>query len=85
MPYQDHIKVCPCCKGWFPFPADNGWVDSVCLECETSLFIDPKYKFLGISEDMKSIALPVPGQPFPSYFTLPKCELADLPEPTIRR
>ena len=85
MPYPHHIKACPCCKGYSPFPVDNGWVDSVCMECETSLFIDPKYKFLGITEDTDSVDIFLPGQPFPLRMTLPKAELTDLPEASIRR
>ena len=54
MPYTNHIKACPCCKSWYPFPKNNGWVNSVCMECETSLFNDPKYKYLGIIDKLST-------------------------------
>ena len=86
MPYKDHIKDCPCCKGYYPFPVDNGWVNSVCKECETSLSIDPKYPYLGISIDSENpdgVAIHMPNSFFPMWIELPKSELTDSPEPSI--
>ena len=76
MPYQ-----CPCCKGWYPFPKNNGWIDSVCKECETSLFNDPKYPHLGISGDFESLTIHVPNHSFPMQMKLPRGQLTDSPEP----
>ena len=42
-----NIAQCPCCQSYYPCPANWGWAGKlVCVECETSLAIDPAYPFL---------------------------------------